>query len=138
MWNPPTRVSNTCAICTLVPRVSTVTLLEGWGHDSSGALAKGYSLTMNIEITHVRYGATSRTFESIVRYKWQEIGGDRSGDTDKPSMVAWVDTASNGAYVNGVIAWVPVESVHPTYGDPYLRTVADGTPTNNLLELPTF
>lgn len=93
---------------------------------------------MNIEITHVRYGGTSKTYESIVRYKWREIGGHNAGDNDKPSLVAWVDTAGNGAFVNGGGTWVTVETVHPTYGQPYLRTVADGKPTNNLLSLPTF
>jgi len=118
--------------------VPNVTLREGWGHESTGALAKGPGLPMNIEITHVRYGTTSRTFESIVRYKWREIDGDNAGDNDKATLVPWVDTAGNGAYVNGGFAWVPVESVHPTYGQPYLRTVADGTPADNLLSLPTF
>ncbi len=92
---------------------------------------------MNREITHVRYGSTSKTFESIVRFKWREIAGTGAGDDDKPTMVKWVDTQGNDAWVSGG-TWVAVESVHPTYGQPYLRTVADGKVTNNLLSLPTF
>ncbi|WP_062518493.1 DUF3892 domain-containing protein [Demequina gelatinilytica] len=90
---------------------------------------------MAIEITHVRFGSTRKTEDEIVRYKW--IGTGKVGDTDKASLVKWVD--DNGkAYVGKGAARVPVGVVRPDYGQPYLRTYADGKWTNNLLSLPTF
>lgn len=93
---------------------------------------------MAIEITHVRSGSTKKTEDEIVRYKWKEVGSTSVGENDKPSLVAWVDDKSNRAYVGSGSNRVNVASVHPNYGQPCLRTHADGKWTNNLLSLPTF
>ncbi|GAA2568906.1 DUF3892 domain-containing protein [Microbacterium binotii] len=92
---------------------------------------------MSIEITHVRYGSTKKTEDEIVRYKWRGIESNDAGESDKPTLVAWVD--DNGkAYVGSGSSRVSVGVVKPQYGQPYLRTYADGEWTNNLLSLPTF
>ncbi|MBF4512272.1 DUF3892 domain-containing protein [Plantibacter sp. VKM Ac-2885] len=93
---------------------------------------------MSIEITHVRFGSTPHTHEAIVKYKWREIESGDVGENDKPSLVAWVDKPNALAFVGSGASRVRVGSVHPDSGQPYLRTYADKTWTNNLLSLPTF
>lgn len=92
---------------------------------------------MAIEITHVRFGSTTRTEDEIVRYRWRNPADGAIGDNDKPSMVEWVDGGGH-AYVSSGYSRVSVGVVRPTYGQPYLRTYADGQWTNNLVNLPTF
>lgn len=93
---------------------------------------------MAIEITHVRFGGTTRTEDEIVRYRWINIQTGTIGDNDKPTMVLWVGKAENTAYVGSGTDRVDVGVVRPTGAQPFLRTHADGTWTNNLLNLPTF
>lgn len=93
---------------------------------------------MSVEITHVRYGSTNKTHETIIRYKWREDGTGNVGDNDKPTMVDWIDNKNGKAYVGSGSSRVSVGVVHPDYGQPYLRTYADGKWSNNLLSLPEF
>ncbi len=93
---------------------------------------------MAIEITHVRFGSTRRTEDEIVYYRWKNISTGTTGDNDKPTMVVWVGKKENAAYVGSGIDRVRVGVVHPTTGEPYLRTYADGEWTDNLVNLPTF
>ncbi|MGN7964915.1 DUF3892 domain-containing protein [Microbacterium sp. 22179] len=92
---------------------------------------------MSIEITHVRFGSTKKTEDEIVRYKWRGIESNDTGESAKPTLVAWVD--DNGkAYVGSGSSRVSVGVVKPQQGQPFLRTYADGKWTNNLVNLPTF
>lgn len=92
---------------------------------------------VSIEITHVRFGGTKKTEDEIVRYKWRGIESGAMGESDKPKLVAWVD--DNGrAYVGSGTSRVSVGVMKPQYGQPYLRTYADGKWTNNLVDLPTL
>ena len=93
---------------------------------------------MSIEITHVRYGGTSKTHESIDRYKWRNEQDGNIGDSDKPAMINWIDNKDGTAHVGQGSSRAEVGTVHPSNGAPYLRTYADGDWTNNLLSLPTF
>lgn len=92
---------------------------------------------MSIEITHVRYSGNQRTHESIIEYKWKNVNDGNTGASTKAVLVEWVDD-SGTAYVGSGKQRVQVVTVHPTNTLPYLRTQADGRPTNNLLSLPTF
>lgn len=92
---------------------------------------------MAIEITHVRYSGLQRHEQAIVRYKWRNTADGTGGDNDKPSLVAWVDGGGD-AYVGSGRDRVNVGVVRPNPGQPYLRTYADGSWTNNLTALPTF
>lgn len=92
---------------------------------------------MAIEITHIRFSGYEKTHESIERYKWRNAANGTTGDNDKPSMVKWIDDGGN-AFVGSSPRRAEVGVVRPTYGQPYLRTYADGAYTNNLLSLPTF
>jgi len=91
---------------------------------------------MSIEITHVRFGGTTRTEEVITHYKWRNEQTGAVDSSDKPAMVKWLD--------EGGVAWAGpaprarAVPVHPQFGAAYVRTEADGRATNNLLSLPTF
>ena len=93
---------------------------------------------MAIQITHIRLSANGSGHESITHYKWRNDIGGETGHTDKPTLVTWVDTASNSAYVSSGSSRVAVGLVRPQYGEPYLRTHANGVWTDNLLALPRF
>jgi hypothetical protein len=93
---------------------------------------------MAVQITHVRFGGTTKTESSIVRYRWVNPTNGKTGDNDKPSMVAFLDGKDGAAYVGSGATRVAVGVVRPESGAPYLRTYADGKWTNNLVNLPTF
>jgi len=92
---------------------------------------------MSIEITHVKYSGTSKTHESIVEYKWKNQQTGKVASSTKPMLVAWVEDKGT-AYVGANSQQVKVTAVRPSGLPAYLRTYADGKPTNNLLSLPTF
>lgn len=93
---------------------------------------------MAIQITQVRFGSTTRTEDQIVRYKWKSVSDSDTGDSDKPTLVDWIDSKKGTAYVGSGSSRVHVGVVRPQSGQPYLRTYADGKWTNNLINLPTF
>jgi hypothetical protein len=93
---------------------------------------------MTVQITHVRFGGTTRTESSIVRYRWVNPASGKTGDNDKPSMVAFLEEKDGAAYVGAGPSRVAVGVVRPESGAPYLRTYADGKWTNNLVRLPIF
>ncbi len=93
---------------------------------------------MGIEITHLHFGSTPHTHEAITNYRWRNEQTGEVKESSKATLVDWIDNKGGVAHVGQGYSQVDVETVHPTYGVPYLRTVADGAPTNNLLSLPTF
>lgn len=94
--------------------------------------------TMAIEITHVRFGSTKRTEDEIVRYRWRSVEDGEVNESDKLTLVDWIDNKNGKAYVGNGAQRVSVGTVHPANGKPYLKTYADGVWTNNLVNLPTF
>lgn len=93
---------------------------------------------MAVEITHIRMSEGGSTEAHIIRYKWREPNDGKVGDSDKPTMVDWIDNKNGSAYVGSGSDRVQVGVVHPAQGQPYLRTYADEKWTNNLLALPRF
>lgn len=64
-------------------------------------------------------------------YRGRNPGNGNTGNSDKPAMVAWVDQPANRAFVGGPPRCAEVGVVRPQYGQPYLRTYADGQWINN-------
>jgi len=93
---------------------------------------------VSIEITHVRFSGTQRTHKAIIRYKWRSIEDGSVGESDKPTLVDFIDNKGGEVFVGIRPLRVAVGAVTPSYGQPYLRTYADGAWTNNLVNLPTF
>ena len=92
---------------------------------------------MEIEITHIRLSG-GNGHEYIVSYQWRNPSDGNSGASDKPTMVAWVGRPGNHAFVEAGASRSEAGVVRPQYGQPYLRTYADGQWNNNLLSLPRF
>lgn len=89
---------------------------------------------MSIHITHKRLSG-GQTHQHITDVQWV---GDQSGESrisTKKSVVDWIDDGGL-AYVGYGASQVVVATVHPDQGAAYLRTHADGSWSNNLLELP--
>ena len=92
---------------------------------------------MSIRITHIRLSGTPPTHERITHLKWVNTSDGKTGSSTKAAIVEWVDGGGT-AYVGTGSAQVQVGVVRPAGAAPYLRTYADQTWTNNLLELPGF
>lgn len=70
------------------------------------------------KITHVKLdGGTVETVEQVVKY---------------------LDMNMDYYYTTSSYSRATVEAVHPTYGTPYIRTKANNTISDNLLNLPKF
>lgn len=54
------------------------------------------------------------------------------------SVVRSIDLGFNYYYTDRLDLRAEVETVHPSYGDPYIRTKANYTKEDNLLSLPRF
>lgn len=81
-------------------------------------------------ITHVRYGGTLKTHESITAYKWQDDGSGSIGQDSKPVMVDWVDNNRGQAYVSSGYSRATVGVIRPGSGNPYCaRTPTGSGPT---------
>lgn len=86
------------------------------------------------KITHIRLsGETSEKTDTITHVKL-------SDDTVETvaQVVLYIDKENKYYYVDASGARIEVESVHPTGKLPYIRTKANATTKDNLLNLPTF
>ncbi|MFF2269297.1 DUF3892 domain-containing protein [Cellulosimicrobium cellulans] len=92
---------------------------------------------MSLRITHIRLQPGYSDHEHIVMYRWVNRETGAQGDSDKPAMVAWIDDGGV-AYVEQGGSRVRVGVVRPSGRQPYLRTYANETWTDNLLSLPRF
>jgi hypothetical protein len=93
---------------------------------------------MSVEITHVRFSGTQRLHEAITNDKWRNEQDNTVGNSDKPTMVDWIENQMGIAHIGTGSNQVNVGTVQPAQGQPYLRTYSDGNWTNNLVNLPTF
>ncbi|MEB8060599.1 DUF3892 domain-containing protein [Staphylococcus xylosus] len=62
-----------------------------------------------------------------------------NGDSETVAQVVrYLDSGLEYFYTTSYNSKARVESVHPTGRSPYIRTVGNGTETDNLLSLPRF
>lgn len=93
---------------------------------------------MTFRITHVKFdNPLYKTYETITAYAWIDEITNATGADWKPQMVAKVEGGKR-AFVGTGIYRVEATVVAPPQGQKFLRTVADSTNANNLLNLPTF
>jgi hypothetical protein len=91
---------------------------------------------MAIRITAIRLSGGS-SHEHIVRLWWTNPSTNDSNNNTRAEIVAWIENKNGKAYVEDQYGHrVDVRVVKPARGDKYLRTYADGVPTDNLLALP--
>jgi pyruvate kinase len=91
---------------------------------------------MATRITHVHLEGGNQ-HEHITAVKWRQDVGGNTGQSSKSQMVKYIEDGNN-VYVSDGQTRATVGVVKPKYGEPYLRTYADGKWTNNLLALPRF
>jgi hypothetical protein len=91
---------------------------------------------MAIRFTAIRMSG-GNSHEHITHLWWINPADGNTGDNTRAALVSWIEDKGGKAYVEdsrGNRADVGV--VTPQFGAKYLRTYADGTPTDNLLALP--
>lgn len=74
--------------------------------------------------------------EGITHYGWLNPANNKSDKADRATMVSWLEKPGNYAYVEDQFGNKAYCKVMQGNGNKFLQTVADGTPTNNLLRLP--
>lgn len=94
---------------------------------------------MAVRIT-MRHMVGGTRHEHIAKVKWINESTGTSGEETRAGMVAWLSKSrDNVAYVKDVRGNViRVGVVRPQNGEPYIRTYADDTWTDNLLSLPEY
>lgn len=90
-----------------------------------------------ILITDVRMSPpTSRNHQHITGVRWRNPQSDATGASTVPTLVDWLENKGGVAQVTDGRKTVDVAVVHADR--PYIRTVADGVYTDNLLALPRY
>ena len=89
---------------------------------------------MSYRITHIRTSDTNTTSTDKITHVKLE-----SGTVERvEQVVRYLDMKMEYYYTTSNNSKALVESVHPTYGQPYIRTKANHTTKDNLLNLPRF
>lgn len=90
-----------------------------------------------VEITAVHMeGGTYH--EHIASVRWKNPQTSATGSSTRATMVDWLRTPGNAAFVSDSRGNITVGVVNPPIGSPFLRTHADGRWTDNLLSLPRY
>ena len=94
---------------------------------------------MSIRITCINKddGNHENPHVAISRFGWINPGTGETGSSTRLQLYSWVKDKSGVAFVQdnrGNLAYLVAKV--SARGNPYLQTVADGTPTDNLLRLP--
>ena len=66
---------------------------------------------------------------------WTEDGTNKTGKTSRVDMHKWVKDGGQ-AYVRDALGVAYLVAKTSRFGNPFVQTVADGRPTDNLLHLP--
>lgn len=74
--------------------------------------------------------------EHIAHVKWENRASTEKGKSSRAVMVDFIDNKAGEARVDDGTSFVRVITV--AANPKYIRTVSDGTYTDNLLSLPTF
>jgi hypothetical protein len=89
-----------------------------------------------VYITHIRMSSGGQRHEHITDVKWRDPSDGDTNQSSRQQMVDWINKGNTArvkdSYGNDIN--VMVVNASP----PYIRTYADGVPTDNLLALPRF
>ncbi len=88
-----------------------------------------------IYITDIRLSSNGAGHEHIIALKWRTPADGKTGESSREALVKWIREGGDARVkdARGEVAVAVVDAVPP-----YVRTVADGRYTDNLLALPRF
>ncbi len=88
-----------------------------------------------IYITNIRLSSNDARHEHIIALKWRNPADGKMDETTREALVKWLREGGDARVKDsrGEVAVAVVEAAPP-----YVRTVADGRYTDNLLALPRF
>jgi hypothetical protein len=89
---------------------------------------------VTVYVTAIR-PASTRTHEGITEIRWLDSRNSTSKTMSVPAAIAWL-RKGNTLRVAGTDRYSDVQIVEAS--PPYLRTVADDTDSDNLLQLPRY
>jgi len=92
---------------------------------------------LTVYITAVSMTAGNRA-EHIDSVRWLNPTDGKTGQSTREAMVDWIDNNNGIAKVGSSTGPVAVETVHPAGRPAYIRTVANGQETDNLLSLARY
>jgi hypothetical protein len=88
-----------------------------------------------VTITHVRFDGEGTSAEHIVMLRWRQA----IGDTNITDMIQWIESGGIALVQRpGEDRTEDVKVVREAGRKPYLVTIADGLPTQSIVELPRF
>ncbi len=93
--------------------------------------------TTTVQITHIRMVPGGTRHEHIASVRWRNVGSDKVGESTVAAVVKFIDGGGKAITWDGRAA-ARVIVVRPSGHAPYIRTIADGVLTNNLLQLPRY
>lgn len=93
----------------------------------------GVTLAAMVYITHVRFGGGGSQPEDIIMLRWREA----MGDTNVADMIEWIESGGIAKVADGSTEQ-QLTVVREDGRAPYLATIAGGSLTNKIVELPRF
>ncbi|HYO69307.1 MAG TPA: DUF3892 domain-containing protein [Archangium sp.] len=89
-----------------------------------------------VYITAIRIPSDNNMHEHITAVRWRDPQSGETGECSREQMIHWIANQNGDARVQSPYGDVKVDVVRTT--PPYLRTIANGRYTDNLLSLPRF
>lgn len=89
---------------------------------------------MAYHITHIRTSENNATTTDKITHVKLESGTEETVE----QVVRYLDAKIEYYYTTSSNSKALVQAVHPTHGRPYIRTKANQTAKDNLLNLPRF
>ncbi|WP_087012144.1 hypothetical protein [Leucobacter sp. 7(1)] len=91
---------------------------------------------MSIEITHVRYGSTPKSEQTISQVQWRDTASNASGEMGKHALIVWLESQKGAAFVGDGAARSSVDVVQAS--PKYVRARGSAAGAATLTELPEF
>lgn len=89
---------------------------------------------MAYQITHIRLSDNNLARSE----KITDVKLSNNSIQQVSEVVKWIDLGLEYYYTTATYSIANVEAVHPSIGNPYIRTKANKTERDNLLSLPRF
>lgn len=88
-----------------------------------------------ITAIHLSGGTRSQHISDV---RWLDPADGKTGESSRAGMVSYIDEKNGTVRVGSPAGPIEVETVHPSDGAAYIRTVANRQETDNLLSLAQY